>query len=213
MTKFIFHIETLIVDEPAGFVDRIELPIDGDAIEAPVFETHKRGKNWSCFFTGKNAANADRHFLAQRGRVIDISRLELGMPIEIAGDYTSSGGTPHPSRFIGVVTSKTDTTLIVDQYASVAKAISAGRKGIVAVPLPDDSEVLEAMADPGPLTVDPQALATSVAELETWLNEGEGILNVVTNEVSFGESIALVLHELKRLQHKENTDVAHSAAA
>jgi hypothetical protein len=214
MTDIIFkNADAIAVEEPAGFIERVELTVDGEAIEAPVFEVHKRGKNWACYFTGKNAANASRHFLPQRGKVIDISRLDVGMPIEIAGDYTSSGGRPHPDRWIGVIVEKTDELLVVDRYQTVAKAISSANKRILSVPLPADTDVLEAMADPDMTPVNPQALAASVTELEAFLEAGEGILSTVTNEVSFAESIALVLHELKRLQqmNKEATNDAPAA--
>lgn len=49
--------------------------------------------------------------------------------------------------------------------------------------------------------VAPHALAQSVAELQTFLTEQDGVVTNITNEVSFGESIMLVLHELARLQH------------
>jgi hypothetical protein len=215
MTKIIFKMDSVEFLAPAGFQERVELPVDGESIEAPVFESHKRGKNWSCYFTGKNAANADRHFLPRRGKVIDISRLSRGMPFEIAGDYTSSGGTPHPMRWIGVVVERTDDLLIVDKYASVAKAMSAANKEILSYVVPDDDEEAEAeLTDPGPLAVHAEALESSVTGLKAWLTDGEGILNTVTNEVAFGESVALVLQGLARLQwEKEHGGDQNTAAA
>ena len=43
------------------------------------------------------------------------------------------------------------------------------------------------------------ALEQSVAELDAWLG-GECLIADIENEVSFSESVALVLHELKRLK-------------
>lgn len=213
MTKIIFKMEGVEFLAPAGFQERIELPIDGDAIEAPVFETHKRGKNWASVLVGKNAANMDRHFLPQRGRIIDVSRLSRGDAFEIAGDYTSSGGTPHPSRFIGVVVEKTDDVLIVDKYATIAKAMSAANKQILSCVVSDENEKAAVeLADPGPLAVNHQALEASVAELATWLKSAK-TLSEVENEVAFSESLALVLQGLARLQWEKDNNEAHTAAA
>lgn len=49
------------------------------------------------------------------------------------------------------------------------------------------------------LPVNPVALQSSMRELEHWLESGQ-TLSEVENEVSFSESIALVLHELNRVR-------------
>ncbi|WP_296585652.1 hypothetical protein [Xanthobacter sp.] len=47
--------------------------------------------------------------------------------------------------------------------------------------------------------VEPGALRASIAELDTWLDSSDA-LDEIENQQSFGESIMLVVHELKRLQ-------------
>lgn len=121
------------VAEPAGYISRMTLVVDGDAIENPVYETHKRGSNWAALVTGKNAASMHRAFLPHREKIVDISALQVGAVIEIAGDYTSSGGNKSPRRVPAVVVSLSDEELVLDVYTTIAKAISAGNKGFVSI--------------------------------------------------------------------------------
>jgi hypothetical protein len=125
------------IEAPAGYVERRVLPVDGESIENPVYESHKRGSNWAAICTGKNAANMDRDFLPQRGKIIDISRLTSGDVVEIAGDYTSSGGNKSNVRVPAVVLSISEDEMVLDVYSSVAKAMSAGNKGIRSVAAKD----------------------------------------------------------------------------
>lgn len=129
-----------IVETPAGYLKRMTLAIDGDAIENPIFESHKRGKNWVAILTGKNAASMERHFLANKGRVVDVSKLSVtgGDVLEIAGDYTSTRGNKSRNRVCGVVVERTDEQMILDTYSSDAKALSAANRGIRSLEVSDD---------------------------------------------------------------------------
>ncbi|MCP4564020.1 MAG: hypothetical protein GY873_30330 [Bosea sp.] len=56
------------------------------------------------------------------------------------------------------------------------------------------------MADPfAHYPANPAALKASIEELDAWLGSGVA-LDEVENQTSFGESLMLALHELKRLQ-------------
>lgn len=119
-----------VVDMPKGFSRTLTLEVDGDAIESPIYEGHKRGRNWSARLDGKNGARPERACLPMRGEIIDISGLEAGNAFAIAGDYVSSGGTLRPDRLWAVVTGKTEEILSLDVYETEARAISAARKGV-----------------------------------------------------------------------------------
>lgn len=118
------------VEIPKGFTRTITLEVDGDAIESPIFEGHKRGRNWSARLDGKNGARPERAYLAMRGEIIDITDIETGNAFAIAGDYVTSCGNFRPDRIWAVVTGKTEETLSLDVYATEARAISAARKGV-----------------------------------------------------------------------------------
>ena len=114
------------------------LDIDSEAIENPIYESHKRGSNWAAILVGKNAASMDRQFLPQKGSVIDVSGIHLGLVLEIAGDYTSSGGNKTRNRIYGVVADRNELALVLDIYASDAKALSAANKGIKSIEADDE---------------------------------------------------------------------------
>lgn len=128
--------EGATVDMPAGFEKRTYLAVDGESIESPVYEPHKRGSNWASLCTGKNAANMHRQFLPMRGRIIDTSALSVGSVIEIAGDYTSSGGNKSADRLPAIVVAISEDEIVLDVYSSIAKAMSAGNKGIRSTMVP-----------------------------------------------------------------------------
>lgn len=112
------------------FVGKIE---DGAMVEAPVYETHPRGKNWMATIEADPAAPGGlaRAFVKSgRGRYLYIVGPEVvGKAVEIAADYTSSGGKRHPKRWYGVVRSVTDSEIAIEHYATDAEAIKAARAG------------------------------------------------------------------------------------
>lgn len=125
--------EGVPVEIPKDFTRTITLEVDGDAIESPIFEGHKRGRNWSARLDGKNGARPERAYLPMCGEIIDISGLEVGNAFAIAGDYVTSCGNFRPDRLWAVVTGKTEERLSLDVYATEARAISAARKGLRSV--------------------------------------------------------------------------------
>lgn len=106
---------------------------DGAMVEAPVYETHQRGKNWMAIIEADPAAPGGlaREFVKRgRGRYLYIVGPEVvGKAVEIAADYTSSGGKRHPKRWYGVVRSVTDSEITIEECETSAAAIAAARTG------------------------------------------------------------------------------------
>lgn len=106
---------------------------DGAMVEAPVYEAHRRGKNWMATIEADPAAPGGlaREFVKTgRGRyyyIVDASL--VGKAIEIAGDYISGGGNRSRKRWYGVVRSVTDSEITIEQYETSAEAIRAARAG------------------------------------------------------------------------------------
>jgi hypothetical protein len=178
MTKYVFKNSAgALVETPTGFVERMTIDVDGDAIENPIYESHKRGTNWCAVMTGKNAANMERSFLAQRGMIIDVSSVEVGAALEIAGDYTSSGGNKQRNRITGVVVLKSENEFVIDVYASVAKAISATNKGIRSVEIEEADKASEDAMGLAAL-VAPEALDEFEAALAAYIAAGKGVTDI-----------------------------------
>ena len=106
---------------------------DGAMVEAPVYETHQRGKNWMATIEADPAAPGGlaREFVKSgRGRYLYIVGPEIvGKAVEIAADYTSSGGKRHPKRWYGVVRSVTGSEITIEECETSAAAIAAARTG------------------------------------------------------------------------------------
>jgi hypothetical protein len=106
---------------------------DGAMVEAPVYETHQRGKNWMATIEADPAAPGGlaREFVKSgRGRYLYIVGPEVvGKAVEIAADYTSSGGKRRPKRWYGVVRSVTDSEITIEECETSAAAIAAARTG------------------------------------------------------------------------------------
>ena len=103
------------------------IELDGDSFENPIFCSHKRGRNWVAVLTGKNAANMSKRFLKSRGETVDVESVRIGDVLEVAGDYTTSGGRFDPNRRYWRVTAKSEDEMSVEVHPSAAKAIKAAR--------------------------------------------------------------------------------------
>jgi hypothetical protein len=111
-----------------NYIGKVE---DGAMIEAPVYETHARGKNWMATIEADPAAPGGlaREFVKNgRGRYLYLVGASLiGKAVEIAADYTSSGGKRHPKRWYGVVRNVTDSEISIEGFATADEAIKAAR--------------------------------------------------------------------------------------
>jgi len=115
---------------PENFVGKIE---DGAMVEAPVYETHKRGKNWMATIAPDPAApgGVARTFVPRgRGKYYYIVSADLvGQPVEVGADYISSGGKRSRNRWYGVVRALTSEEIRIEHYETAAQAIAASRTG------------------------------------------------------------------------------------
>ncbi len=108
------------------------IELDGNSVENPNYCNHKWGRNWAALLRGKNAANMEREFLKSRGSTIDLEPVHVGSVIEVAGDYTSSGGNFQPDRIYWRVLEKTDDEMTVEVYPTPAKALKAANAAMKA---------------------------------------------------------------------------------
>jgi len=111
------------------------------------FCDHRRGKNWLCIATGKNAANMmrERCKLDYETQEYDVSNVQEGHALELGCEYVSSGGrNDHDRRFYSVVAileHDRDRYLVLDEHDTLAQAMRA--RGVVL----DDAGRVEALAD------------------------------------------------------------------
>lgn len=104
---------------------------DGALTTAPVYENHKRGKNWLAIIGAdpQSPGGLERQFVPNgRGRYLYlVNVLKVGEAVEFAADYYSSGGRKHANRWYGVIREKSDTALVVEHFSTSAQAIKAAR--------------------------------------------------------------------------------------
>ena len=86
----------------------------GCLAEAPIWESHKRGKNWLAVITPSPAApgGLERSF-ARRAKgdcFFFIDDIEVGSPVEFGADYYSGGGRKSSNRWYGVLQQKAVAT-------------------------------------------------------------------------------------------------------
>lgn len=106
------------------------LNLSGRYLESPIYENHRRGRNWCAIITGKNASNADRKFLQSNGREFDLEKVQAGDVIEIGGDYITGRGNRIPDRRYYLILEISDENLTVEEFATMAKALKAKRDGV-----------------------------------------------------------------------------------
>lgn len=99
-----------------------------NTIEAPIWETHKRGHNWAAICTGKNAANVERDYLGYKKTRILIEEVKAGDVLTIAADYTTSTHKFVPTRRYCRVLSLTTEALVVEYYPTLAQAMRAAKE-------------------------------------------------------------------------------------
>lgn len=83
-------------------------PIEcGAMTDAPVYEGHKRGRNWMAIISANPTApgGLERQFVPRaHGKYFyPIEGLAAGQAVEFGADYYSAGGRKHPSRWYGVI--------------------------------------------------------------------------------------------------------------
>ena len=113
---------------PTGLTCEIE---DGALVTAPIYENHKRGKNWLAVIAADPTAPGGlaRTFAKSgRGRYLYLlTGLAEGQPVEFGADYYSGSGTKRPQRWYGVIDLITDTRLLLLAYPTAKQAIAAAK--------------------------------------------------------------------------------------
>lgn len=106
---------------------------DGAMLDAPVYETHKRGKNWMATIGPDPAApgGVARTFVPRgRGEYYYIVSPDLvGQPVEFGGDYYSGAGNRSAKRWYGVVRALTGEEIRIERYETATLAIAAAQAG------------------------------------------------------------------------------------
>jgi hypothetical protein len=99
----------------------------GALTEAPIFETHKRGKNWMAIISidPTKPGGLERKFMNRaRGEYrYLIGDLKEGDPIEFGADYYSCKQRKTPKRFYGVITKITETELMIEEMKTGKGAV------------------------------------------------------------------------------------------
>ena len=105
----------------------------GALTQAPIYEQHKRGKNWLAIIDtdptkpgglGRQFANR-----AHGEYLYLIENLREGQAIEFGADYYSGRGLKSPKRFYGVIRKITENTIEIEQFKTGKEAISASPAG------------------------------------------------------------------------------------
>lgn len=125
-------------------------------LEAPVWENHKRGKNWLATIEKDPAApgGLGRKFAPKaRGEgfyVLPLDLVHAGDPVEFGADYYSGSGTKRADRWYGVVLARTNDLLTVEVSKTGARAVARAREvreallaQVSAPPTPSKAELLE----------------------------------------------------------------------
>lgn len=106
---------------------------NGALLDAPVYESHQRGKNWMAVITCDPASPGGyaRDF-CKRGNgayyyIVDQSI--VGKAVEFGGDYYSGSGRKSSHRFYGVVLSLTDSAIRIREYDTGRQACKAAQAG------------------------------------------------------------------------------------
>mgnify|MGYP000861538848 CR=1 FL=1 len=108
------------------YTAKVEL---GAMLEVPVYETHKRGKNWMATIQKdpNSPGGLKREFFdrAKGDYFYMVNSLQVGQAVEFGADYYSGAGNRSTNRFFGVVSEITAGSVTFDKYETAAKAIEA----------------------------------------------------------------------------------------
>lgn len=111
--------------------DDMDLDIeDGALTESPVWESHKRGKNWLAIITPSPSSpgGLSRTFAekAKGASFYILPDWTVGDAVEFGADYYSGGGSKNAKRWFGVVVRIDAERVIIRKYATGKAACKAG---------------------------------------------------------------------------------------
>jgi hypothetical protein len=105
---------------------------NGALVEVPIFEEHKRGRNWMAkiSFDPRSPAGLSREFIKRaRGKYYYIVEgLNAGDAVEFGADYNTTSGNRHTNRVYAAVVSITSTELVLELFSTPDEAIEAAKK-------------------------------------------------------------------------------------
>lgn len=105
---------------------------NGALVEVPIFEEHKRGRNWMAkiSFDPRSPAGLSREFMERaRGKYFYmVEGLKVGDAIEFGADYWTSSGHRNTNRVYAAVVSITSTELVLELFSTPDEAIEAAKK-------------------------------------------------------------------------------------
>lgn len=97
--------------------------------EVPIYEEHKRGKNWLSVVspdpTQPGGLKRERVPYAHGDYFYMVNGLRPGDVLEFGADYFTTGGKRIPRRLYAIVSAITDTELILDLFKSPQEAFEA----------------------------------------------------------------------------------------
>ncbi len=113
--------------------DLVQLKVESHAlIEAPVFESHQRGRNWLARISvdPSSPGGMGREFLPRaRGDFLyTVEALELYDAVEFGADYYSQSNNVTRKRWHGVVMGISEGMITLEKCATGAKAIRRARE-------------------------------------------------------------------------------------
>jgi len=131
---------------------RIEIE-NGAMRSAPVYETHRRGKNWAAVIEldPKSPGGLKRKFLS-RAKGDDYyymtDGLSVGAPVEFGADYYTAGGSKRECRWYGVVVEMTETEVVLERAENARQAIEMVKTLGDAAKKPDSGDVPSGSSSP-----------------------------------------------------------------
>ena len=111
-----------------------EIEVEMGALKnAPIWEDHKRGKNWLAEISPdpKSPGGLKRKFWEHaRGSYYYIipSNVQLPTAIEFGADYYSGRGNKYPKRWYGVIVSISQDKIVIEKCETASQAIKRAQE-------------------------------------------------------------------------------------
>ena len=105
----------------------------GALTNVPIWEDHKRGKNWFAKISKdpKAPGGLGREFAAKAHREYYYMLLKewgIGTPIEFGADYYSGSGNPSRSRWYGYISRSEENEVVFEHTETASQAIKQGKE-------------------------------------------------------------------------------------
>lgn len=101
---------------------------NGAIMEAPIYEPHRRGKNWCAIIHNdpRGPGGIGRRFLekARGDYLYMLGDLKRGDAIEFGADYSSTSGKRSPKRWYGIVIEVNQNNIIIEKNEAARDAIN-----------------------------------------------------------------------------------------